>query len=726
MAERILKHANQVLPYVDDVRRLADNHRNEFGFLPKNAYDDSATRNNLWVVVEKTSRRLQGYLLIGGQHPHMKVFQICVHPGFQSSGIGRMLIRKLIRYSTARGFLDITARVSSRLKAANEFWHHVGFYIIREEPGKGRRTTIRIYSRHLDIPSLFGNEERTPSSVNQATIQIDPRRPLLHTPSYVIDLNVFFDAVRNRDSGQCSQIIAASLRHEIRLFVTTEFATELDRTSQDRKNDPILTFAKELPTLPQIGSDRLQAIVTDLRNLFSSTSPGSRQWTKNDVSDQIHLASSIHHRVFGFITSDSAILQHSGLFNQRFRLRIVSPTDFVDSFEPDAATISSVPIWSGRKGIQVSKINDENIPSVDQFLRDHDTRQRDTASLLCVTGAGQALPGIVINSSNQVTGVGLWTGTRGSSIDAVLFLFIDEDHPDSDCAIDHILSVSANIRDIGRVWRFNLRIPLKQTRTIDTALKRGFHPQQRIDSEDEMEFTRVVISGPVMPTYWPKVVKEFMDQVGIDISRSMPSYQDPGAGIEMSIDSGHRSWKMSSFEFETFISPGLLIAPRREAVIVPIQKRYADDLLPEVSNQRLLWSRHDAAYRLERAYYLKAGRHTLLQRGRLVVFYVSRGRSQAVALARVTYSETLTKTQAMLRLTRQGVLSENEISHRANDRNELTVFTFDNLVRFPQSIDFNRLKEIGCISGANLVTAEKISDVAVKRIVREAFGANLR
>ena len=724
MAERILQHANQVLPYVDDVQRLADGHRNEFGFLPMNAYDDSAIRNNLWVVVEKNSRILQGYLLIGGQHPHMKVFQICVHPDHRSSGIGRMLISELIRYSTDRGFLNITARVSSRLKAANEFWQQAGFYIIREEPGKGQRTTIRIYSRHLDIPSLFGNER---PSVDHATIQIDPRRPLLHTPSYVIDLNVFFDAVRNRDNGQCSQIIASSLRHEIRLFVTSEFAKELDRTSQDRKNDPILTFAKVLPTLPQVGSDRLQAIVTDLRNLFSSTSRGPRQWTINDVSDQIHLASSIHHRVFGFITSDSAILQNSTLINQEFGLRVVSPTDFVDSFEPDTSTITSVSIWSERKAIQVSQINERNRPSVDRFLRDHDTRQRDTASWLRVT-SGSAWPApIVISSFDRVTGVGLWSGTRGSSKDAVLSLFIDEDHPDSDCAIDHILAASADVRDIGRAWRFNLRIPRKQTRTRDTAIKRGFHPQRSIASEDEIEFTRVVIKGPVVSSYWPKVVKEFMDQAGLDIPRSMPSYQYPDSSeIEIGIDSWRRSWKMSPFEFETFISPGLLITPRRGAVIVPIQERYADELLPEASNQRLLVSHHDAAFRLERAYFLKAGMHGYFPRGQLVVFYVSRGRSQAVALARVTYSETLTKTQAMLRLTRQGVLSEDEINRRANDRNEIAVFTFDNLVRFPQSIDFNRLREMRCISGANLVTTEKISDAAVRRIVEEAFGANLR
>ena len=105
------------------------------------------------------------------------------------------------------------------------------------------------------------------------------------------------------------------------------------------------------------------------------------------------------------------------------------------------------------------------------------------------------------------------------------------------------------------------------------------------------------------------------------------------------------------------------------------------------------------------------------------MFYVSRKRSQAVALARVTFSETLTKTQAVLNLSRQGVLTEGEIQQRANDRNEITVFTFDNVLKFPKGIDFTKLKQMGCVGGANLVTAQEISDEALECIVSEGFGA---
>ena len=108
-----------------------------------------------------------------------------------------------------------------------------------------------------------------------------------------------------------------------------------------------------------------------------------------------------------------------------------------------------------------------------------------------------------------------------------------------------------------------------------------------------------------------------------------------------------------------------------------------------------------------------------------MVFYVSQPSSEAVALARVTFSDTLTKTQAVMNLGRQGVLSEEEIRAIAGSSDAVTVFTFDNLLTLPQSIDFNRLREIGCVSGANLQTAQRISDEGLRRIVRIGFGVDI-
>ena len=712
------------MPYVPQVQILADEHRREFGFLPGDVYGDAAIRGNLWVAVDTVSRAFRGYLHFGGRHPRMKVFQICVVPEHRSSGTARRIISKFLRYSQDLGYLNITARVLSTL-AANRFWQQQGFHIVRQEPGKRSESTINLYSKELDGPSLFANDRRSQSSVERATIRIDPGRPLLPTPSYVIDLNVFFDVVRSRDTGQAAQILCSALSHEIRLFVTTEFVQELERASQNQSNDPVLSFARNLPTLPRIEPNRLEQIVTDLRELLVSAPPGPRKWSTSDKADHTHIASSIHHRAFGFITSDSAVLRASEAIHKKYGLRVVSPSDVVDSLGTEDSSIHvPMSITAETREIRVSDIHEGNHDSVLRFLSRRGNDAYDGALLLGEDPGHSGPRSIVVSCSEQIVGVGLWSATAGSGRHAILNLLIDEDQPDADRAIDHVLWAAGRTGDRRRLWRCTLRIPRDQLRTRETALKRGFHPLKNRDVGEGVELVRVSTTGVVVSEDWRQIARDFLDETSLRLPDAMPSYQELiNTGIVLGRGSDRGSWTMSLFDFETFISPGALIAPHRGAVIVPIKETYAAELLPETARQPSLVSQYDAAFRLERAYFLRAGRHTLLPRGMLVVFYVSRKRSQAVALARVTFAETLTKTQAVLNLSRQGVLTEAEIQQRANDRNEITVFTFDNVLKFPKGIDFTKLKQMGCVSGANLVTAQEISDEALECIVRDVFGA---
>ena len=710
------------MPYARQVGNLADTHREEFGFLPKNAYVEAAKRSNLWVSIDETSGVLLGYLLFGGQHPRMKVFQVCVHPEHRSNGIARSLVSKLVRYGEHCGFLNVTARVSSKLDA-NSFWQGIGFRIVKQVRGLGSNSTINIYSMDLDVPSLFGDSKHSKSSVDQANIRIDPKRPLLPTPSYVIDLTVFFDVVRNRDTGEGNQIVSAALRHDIRLFVTPEFKVELSRTSRDRHNDPVLAFARNLPTLPSVEPKRLLHLVADLRSLLSSQPPGPREWTANDRSDHIHLACSIYHRAFGFITSDLAVLRNSDSLHDKYGLHVVSPIDVADSLRVDEQR-RPIPmaVTAETREIHISQIGASNQMDVERFLHQRGVDRRD------VLPSGDPAPthspphSVVVTSSDQVVGIGKWSAPPGSGRHAILSVIVNEDHADAHRAIDHLLGSARSAGEGPRLWRFNLRVPRDHIRTIETALKRGFHPQGSKHRSSPMELTRVSIEGVVVPDDWPRIRRDFLDETSIRLPRDMPSHREfINTGIVLDREKGLGPWTMSLFDFETFIAPGLLIAPGRDAVIVPIKKPYAEELLPETGDQGLLMSRYDAALRLERAYFLASRRHRLLPRGTVVVFYISHSRSQAVALARVTFSDTLTKAQAVMNLGRQGVLTESEIQS-LGDRDEVTVFTFDNLLTLPQSIDFKKLKQIGCVSGANLRTVQRISDEGLRRIIQIGFG----
>ena len=551
---------------------------------------EAAKRGNLWVSIDETSRDLHGYLLFGGQHPRMKVFQVCVHPEHRSHGTARLLVQELIKYGEDGGFLRITARVSSKLEA-NQFWQLIGFQIVRQVRGSGSNTTINIYTMDLDVPSLFNDSEYSQSSVDKDKVRIDPKRPLLPTPSYVIDLNVFFDVVRNRDTGEGDRIVSAALRHDIRLFVTPEFEVELSRASRNQQDDPVLAFARSLPTLPTIEPDRLQHLVTALRKLLAPRSPGSREWTVNDRSDHIHLASSIHHRAFGFITSDLAVLRNADRLHEKYGLHVVSPTDVADSLGVDEqqAPVPMVLTEEARE-IQISQLSASNRTVVERFLHE------------CgVAGGVVSLSGdrdptyspphsIVVTSSDQVVGFGRWSASPGSGRHAILSTIVDEDHNDAYRAIDHLLG-SARNAGAGRpeLWRFNLRVPRDQMKTLETALKRGFHPQSNGAGSSPMELTRVPIEGVVIPGNWPRLRRDFLDETSILLPPDMPSHKELiNTGIVLDREKkGLGAWTMSLFDFETFINPGLLIAPGRSSVIVPIKKPYAEELLSRNTGSRI-------------------------------------------------------------------------------------------------------------------------------------------
>ena len=118
---RILTAIAEVEPYLSEVQRLADSNKEALGFLPTSAYSEQAQRGRLWVVAEKTTGRLLGFLLFGGRFPSLKVFQSYVEPFARKRGVATELIKRLVSFGEKYGYLSISARVAVNLPA-NQFW----------------------------------------------------------------------------------------------------------------------------------------------------------------------------------------------------------------------------------------------------------------------------------------------------------------------------------------------------------------------------------------------------------------------------------------------------------------------------------------------------------------------------------------------------------------------------------------------------------------------------
>ena len=680
----------------------------------------------LWVAVDQTNNDLVGYLLFGGTYPHLKVVQVHVLPKFRSRGLARRLIEELRKFGEEDNYQTISARVATELEA-NRFWQSIGFRIIRQVAGGAKSgRTLNVYLFELDTPSLFREIQFEASSQGEGVRQITyPSRPILKTPSYVIDLNVFFDVVGKRDTGESARILSSAFNSEIKLHVTSEFVTELERNSPDFENDPVLEFARGLPVLPELSVDTLAPLTEEIRKILFPDTTRTGKERPNEVSDRIHLASCIHHRAYGFVTRDAAILRRATELHAEYDLRIISPADLYDSHQE---TDPPLPLTAavGQREIGVAGLHERDRTEAEAFLVGLGIGSSDVVSCLAPGTTHSSRVRLVARAEEEIIGIGSWSANRGTHRDTTAYLYVNEDHPSSDGAISYVLESSINSGNYGQLSRLDLEISPRQIRTREVAISKGFQPSgiERRDASGSL--TKISLKGMVMRDGWFSFVSEFEELAGVMLPSRMPRYDElVNTGIFLRKINNDRRSTISLFDFETLISPGAVICPGRTAVMIPIIPAYADELLPSTVRQIPALPGKEAALRLERAYFSGGRGPGLLTPGKIAVFYISRGRQEAVASARITFSGNLTKTQAVLNLGRQGVLTEEEIHQTASSKGEVTAFTFDNVVTFPQYIAYRDLKEMGCVGPTNLVTAEELSHDSLCRIVERAFGGTL-
>ena len=717
MTEKILQDPAGVVDYIDQIRQLADDNRSSLGFLPASAYTEAAMKGHLWIAIDRNTKKLRGHLFFGGSYPHLKVFQVHVLPEYRFEGVGGRLVGALKEYGEDNSWLTIRSRVASDLEA-NKFWQGSGFRIVRQIPGKSKRT-INVYELELDVPSLFGRRQFPGASSGDDGRQIAYARPLLPTPSYVIDLNVFFDAVRQRDAGESAFIFSSALNGEIRVRVTPEFRRELERRSPDVSDDPVLEFARTLPTLPEISPGILARLIEDLKDKLSVADTRTGKWAANEQSDLVHLASCIHHKAFGFVTRDARILRHSGTLLEKYSLRVISPLDLREPFGEVDTYLPEFSVAVGQEEIRVSNL-DEGDAGAESFLREMGIDE--TAISYCLAAGTTQSPRtrLVVRTGEGIVGIGSWEARTSLSRKADAYLYVDEGNWNADRAIDYLLESMTNRGHLGQLFSFDLKTGPGQRLTREVAIRRGFQPIRGEEGNALQSLRKVSHRGVITNDNWESFRNDFKEATGFELAHSMPKHDElSNTGIVFN----NRSWPitLSLFDFETLVSPGSIICPGRGGVIVPIRERFAHELVPPTDSQTSFLPGKEAALRLERAYFCRVGTQRMVGRGTVLVFYVSGRQKAAVAIARATFCDKLTKTQAVLNLGRQGVLSEEEIGQRANSNGELTAMTFDNLFLFRRSIPYRDLKQMGCVGGANLVTAQRLSHEALSAIVERVL-----
>lgn len=717
----ILRRPDDVVPYVAEIIAMADTHRHELGFLRKAVYRESAERRRLWVAVQARSREIAGFLHFGGTFPQLKVKQIFTLETARRQGVAQRLLSELVRYGEKHSMLGITARVGADLPA-NHFWVRNGFSRHHTEPGgRTSKREINVYLRELDGPSLFGETspptDIRPSAAEALTFR---SRPRLQAARWVLDLNVVLDAARQRDEGQSWSLLGA-----VPVVVTAELIRELERTSVGPGEDRLLRSARGLPRLREPPADQVARLTTSLRATLGLAEDATSKRGITDTSDLRHLAACIYYRAHGFVTRDGRILQHADALRSQYGLRVAAPAELVPpvltdpDLEPEASPVTvefDHSVLSGRL------LADEDHEDSARFLRSLGLGHDRLGDLLDPGTTQQPAERRVVRVGGRVLALAALRPPPIVGQPWTAHVYVEEDRPESLVVAEHLFDWLVAPRTHNRLYRIDLYSGPGQLTAKQVALDCGFRRVGTGEESPNTPLSKIVFGGFVLPDHWEIFAADFEEQTGLRLATTMPSWRElTGSGVEVGPTNGPGN-RIPLFDFETLISPGLLLPVGRPGAVVPIQPAYAAQLLPPTVKQPSLLPGREAALRLERAYFFSAGRHGLVSRGTIIVFYISDPRQEAAAVARATFSATLSQEEAVATLSRQGVLSPEDIGDRADNRGQVTAFTFDSLAGIRRPIAYNELKTLDCVGPTNYVAAEAISHEQLLRIVVAGFG----
>jgi hypothetical protein len=300
-------------------------------------------------------------------------------------------------------------------------------------------------------------------------------------------------------------------------------------------------------------------------------------------------------------------------------------------------------------------------------------------------------------------------------------LLVDEDQVSSLVAVNALLNRLSRLASERGPVRLQIIIPNSALGTQDVAIKYGFM-RCSISDPEISRYQRLSIGGVVDATSWPSVRQNLHGTADMRFAEDFASIADDKCRIQFQNHAGS-DFMIDLFDLETILSPTLFLLSNRGAVLVPIRASYADDLLGTAAQGSLL-PRPQAVILHERTYFSSVRNEQLLAKGTPVVFYESgksNGRSAAVAVARITSTVVVPKSQIAATLIDGGVVAEENIKDLTSG-DQIAATTVDNVMRLRKPVPLKFLRQCGCVDKSNLIPSRPITPKQLKQIITEGQG----
>ena len=712
----ILTTANETTPFAEAIAKAADSERKALGFIARGAYSKACGAGRVFVAVEDRGGGEQtyiGHVLFGGASSELHIHQLFVLKQHRKTGVARRLVDAAAEFAESRNFLGIAVRVAKDLLASKQAWERLGFRFDHSvRGGKSRRRIINLGHRELKTKSLL----QFVQGVGQDNVSFSvPPNVGRGTPSYVVDLNVYFDCIKDRGRRPAAQsLFRAAFSTLFRLLRTKEFTRELERHTPVQGMDPILELARAIPEESYDPDDADNQLRAELGRRIFPERFRKGTLTARDKSDIDHLVVTIRSRASGFVTSERALLMQRDWTRKSYGVDILSVEEIVDVLKDAVEAGQAVRKLSAKAQMfEVFDLSKADAVGLSSLQSASGASIGTIQKLNSWSGGGGGHRSVAAKSSGVIVAAAGWRLVSGPPRQIEAVLMVDSTKDVTTSVMDFLLETmvhEASGPSTARIDLSTIQLPDPLQRILlDHGFTRG---------ADAANWIKVAVGRHVGPNQWERVVRDIEGLCGLSLPTTLMQHEFAyGRALKCTMDDG-RAWIGSLDDLEGLLSPAILAFSDRPGTLIPIRATFSDELFGHLRQGRL-FAAPIASFRRERVYYTSLRSFRLFERGNTLLFYESgsgRGRKMILAAARALGCRTILKTEIPVATLARGVLDKTEIK-QLGVRPTVTAISFDNVIMLPRPVTLNQMRVNGWVPGHNFVSATKLPSEVVRQIL---------
>jgi len=246
-----------------------------------------------------------------------------------------------------------------------------------------------------------------------------------------------------------------------------------------------------------------------------------------------------------------------------YHLEILSPLDLLQSPIVSSYTTASLEARFGVENVSVSVATEADKDETEKFLTRCGVSQSDLATIWSPGTNSTPRRRFVARLGTKLMAVASWDGPSSFSRPVILHLYVDEASSGVEAVIDHVLeSVQQDAQPLS-VRVVTLDAPIDQTKTRMTARKRGFlKPFSGERYANVGKLSKLTFSGLISSKNWGAFRSDIKETTRLIFPNRIPNFEEfMNTGIVIKSETENSLGKLSLFDFETLVSPGIVLCP---------------------------------------------------------------------------------------------------------------------------------------------------------------------